>query len=171
MSMLPFDASRMKASRERRDEPLTVSQLAQQITRTLETMASPLRIRGEVSGLRAGTHWYFSLKDAGAVVSCVMFASRARRMEFTPSDGDEVVIEAKVDFYAPSGRLSLIVDRIAPVGAGALEARFQALCAELRGLGWFDDASKRPLPSLARRVAVITSATGAAIQDVLDTAR
>jgi len=124
---------------------------------------------GEISGFRERTHWYFDLKDAGAVVGCVMFASAARRAGFVPENGQEVVASGRVEFYAKQGRASLLVDRIQPVGAGALELAFRALCDQLRARGWFDPALKRPVPTFPRRVAVVTSRTGAALQDVLAT--
>ncbi|MHC4142614.1 MAG: exodeoxyribonuclease VII large subunit, partial [Planctomycetota bacterium] len=96
--------------------------------------------------------------------------STARSFGFEPEDGTEVIATGHLSHYGPQGRTQLYVDRLEPVGAGALEIRFRALCKELRGLGYFDQDRKKPLPALPRRIAVITSATGAALQDVIATA-
>lgn len=154
------------------DRPLTVSDLAARIQGVLRSgLGGKLRVVGEVSGFRERTHWYFDLKDEASVVNAVMFASAARKAGVRLENGVEVLAEGRVDFYAPSGRVSFIVERLRPVGAGALELRLRALMEELRKLGWFDPAGKRPLPAFPRRVAVITSRSGAALQDVIDTAR
>jgi exodeoxyribonuclease VII large subunit len=173
---LPFDPKGFPKSQARSpakgDSVLTVSQAAGRIGNAIqERLGDPMRIVGQVSGFRERTHWYFDLKDADAVLGCVMWQSQARRLAFVPEDGQEVVITCTVDFYAKQGRLSLLVTNMQPVGAGALEIAFRALCEELRGLGWFDVERKRPLPTFPNRVGVITSRTGAALQDVLDTMR
>lgn len=151
---------------------LTVSQVSELIKQTLETrIASPLRVVGEISNLNVRQHWYFSLKDENAVISCVAWASSAKKFGFTPADGQEVVATGHISHFGPQGRTQLYVSKIEPIGAGALELRFRALCEELRGLGYFDEAHKRSLPILPRKIAVITSRTGAAIQDVIATAK
>ena len=170
---LPFDPARMAAARQKpADAPVTVSQLAGQISTALSAgFPKAVRVIGEVSGFRERTHWYFDLKDAEAVVNCAMFASVARRSRFTPRNGQEVVVTGRLDFYGKQGRVSLIAEKIEPVGAGALELAFRALCEEIRALGWFEQERKRPLPAFPRRIAVVTSRSGAAFQDVLDTLR
>lgn len=150
----------------------TVSQLAVRIEGSLRDGLPPkIRVVGEVSGPRERTHWYFDLKDAGAIISCVLFASAARRSKAQPHEGAQVVVTGHIDFYAKAGKVSLIADRIEPVGEGTLDQAFRALCDELRTLGWFDPARKRPLPVFPRRIAVVTSRSGAALHDVLDTMR
>ena len=193
MSRLPFDPAKMAAARATAAPPaspavppahppahppappagqLSVSQLAALIERAVrDKIERPLRVVGEVSNFTDRTHWYFTIKDAGAAVSCVMFAAPARRAGFTPAPGQEVVVTGFVDFYAPQGKLTFRVEKIEPVGAGALELAFRKLCDELKALGSFADDRKRPLPLLPRRIAVVTSRTGAALQDVIDTAR
>jgi exodeoxyribonuclease VII large subunit len=149
----------------------TVSQAAELIRLTLERKTPfPLRIIGQVSNLNARAHWYFSLKDQQAVLNCVAWATSVRRFNFQPKDGDEIIATGHLSFYAPQGRIQLYVSDISPVGAGALEMRFRAMCATLRELGYFEEARKRPLPMFPRRIAVITSASGAAAQDVITTA-
>lgn len=152
--------------------PLTVSQLAVKIDDTLKAgIAGSVRVAGEVSNFSDRTHWYFNLKDEGAVVACVAFQSVAKKIGFTPASGQQVLLKGRVEFYAPQGRLSLVVEGMQPVGAGPAELALKRLVEEVRALGWLDPARKRPLPTFPRRIAVITSRTGAALQDVLVTAR
>lgn len=178
---LPVPAERSElgpARRERRrfaeaaaERQLTVSEATELIKSTLEDrMPSPLRVVGEVSNLSTKNHWYFSLKDEASVLHCVAWATAIRRFGFQPRDGDQVVATGHIGHYPPQGRTQMYVSELAPMGAGTLERRFRALCEELRGLGYFDEARKKPLPFLPRRIAVITSATGAALQDVIHTA-
>lgn len=154
------------------DEPLSVTALAGRIDAALRSgFPEAVRVVGEVSGFSDRTHWYFSLKDAGAVVPCVMFASAARKAGFTPSHGQQVVARGRVEFYAPSGRVSFVVEKLEPVGEGARELALRKLVEEIRGLGWLSPERKRALPGFPRRIAVITSAGGAALQDVIVTLR
>jgi exodeoxyribonuclease VII large subunit len=168
---LPFDPAKTAAARARPAEaPLTVTKLAGRIGAALAAgFPASVRVIGQVSGFRDRTHWYFDLKDEGAVASCVMFASAAKRLRFTPQNGQEIIVSARPDYYAKGGKLALIVERVEPVGAGALELAFRALCEELKARGWFEQDRKRSLPTMPRRVAIVTSRTGAALQDVLDT--
>ncbi|CAG0948562.1 Exodeoxyribonuclease 7 large subunit [Phycisphaerales bacterium] len=171
VSRLPFDASKILGPPlPAEDAPLTVAQLCARVKSSLDAgLPASVRVAGEVSGFQDRTHWYFSLKDAAALINCVMFASHARRAGFTPKSGQQVVIVAKIDFYPPGGRVSLIVEKIEPVGAGARDLALKQLIEEVRALGWLDPARKRPLPTFPRRIAVVTSVTGAAIRDVLVT--
>lgn len=180
-SRLPFDPRKSAAAAAAASAPpsaspgdLTVSQLAARIAEAVMGVTpASVRVVGEVGNFTDRTHWYFSLKDAEAVVSCVMFAGAARKTSagFTPSPGQQIVVSGKLDFYKPQGKVTLIVERIEPVGLGALELAFKKLCEELRTLGWFAPERKRDLPVFPCRLAVITSRTGAALQDVLDTTR
>lgn len=177
MARARFDPSRVRtppteASAVDPDRPLRVSEVAERIDAALRAgVPRPIRVLGEVSNFRDQTHWWFALKDDDARLDCVMFATAARRLSFRIENGHEIIATGRIEHYPKQGRTQMYVERIEPVGAGALELRFRALCEELRGLGWFDDARKRPLPLLPRRLAVLTSRTGAALQDVLDTMR
>lgn len=171
---LPFDPGRLppRASQQPTDadRPWRVAELAAKVDEALRLgLPAKVRVLGELSGLVERTHWYFNLKDAEAVIGCVMFASAARKVGYTPGNGQEVVVTGRVELYAKSGKLSLIVEKMEPVGAGSLDIAFRKLCEELRQLGWFDPARKRSLPTFPRRIAVVTSRTGAALQDVLNT--
>lgn len=151
---------------------LSVSQAAALIDGVVrERLSESLRIIGEVSNFTERGHWYFAVKDGSAVLNCVMFQARARAAGFVPRSGQEVLLTGRVEFYKPQGKISIYVERLEPVGAGALEAALRALVAEVRALGWLDPERKRPLPTFPRAVAVVTSRTGAALQDVLDTFR
>ena len=124
---------------------------------------------GEISSLSYRTHYYFSLKDDRSVIGAVLFASAAKRMSYTPTHGDRVIAKGRIEFYAPSGRISLIVTSMTPVGAGDLEAQYKQRCEQLRAKGWFDPETKRALPTFPRQIAVVTSKDGAAVADVIDT--
>lgn len=151
---------------------LSVSDLAGLIDGALkDKLPSGLRVVGEISGFSDRTHWYFTLKDEESVVSAVMFASAAAKCRFRVGSGQRVVATGRVEFFGKQGRTQFYVTALEQVGMGELEMRLKALIEELRGLGWLDLARKRPLPRFPRRVAVITSKTGAALQDVLDTMR
>jgi exodeoxyribonuclease VII large subunit len=136
-----------------------------------DRLPRPIKVVGEISGLRDRSHWYFDLKDEAAIVNCVMFASVARKVAFPIQNGLKVVAQGRIDFFPAQGRAQLYVDKLTPIGTGELELRFRQLVAELHGLGWFDPASKRALPAFPRRIAVVTSRSAAALQDVIDTAR
>ncbi|MCC7146366.1 MAG: exodeoxyribonuclease VII large subunit [Phycisphaeraceae bacterium] len=151
---------------------MTVSQAAGLIKRVLvEGIPAAVKIVGQVSNFSDRTHWFFSLKDQGANLRCVCFASAARKMGFKLQDGMEVVASGRIDFFEGQGQVQLYVDRIDPVGEGALEIKFRQLCEELRRLGYFSEERKRALPVFPAAVAVVTSRTGAALQDVVNTAR
>lgn len=185
MGRLPFDPSRMANPPAGRsgggasgpsggtsggDPVLTVSQVAMRIDGALRAgIPNAIRFSGEVSGFRDRTHWYFDLKDADAVVSCVMFASIAKRSAVQLRDGQQVVAKGRIEFYAKGGKVSVIIDSLEAAGDGGLDAQFKRLVEELRAIGYLDPARKRALPVFPRRVAVVTSRTGAALQDVLVT--
>jgi len=175
---LPFDPRKMAQPEAAApvpapaDRPLTVSQLASRISDVIGTgFTGKTRVIGEVSGFRDRTHWYFDLKDAGAVIGCVMFAAVARKAKFTPANGQEIIASGRVEYYEKQGRVTVLVERIDPVGAGAQDLALKALLEEIRGLGWLEEGRKRPLPAFPRRIGVVTSRTGAALQDVIETMR
>lgn len=179
MGRLPFDPSKMAAARAAASEPesspdapLSVSQLATRLDAALRAgLAGPIRVVGELSGFRDRTHWYFDLKDADAVINCAMWQSHSRRQGFTPTNGQQVVVRGRVEFYPPQGKVTLVCDRIEPVGAGALEIAYRALLEEIRALGWTSPERKRALPRFPRKVAIVTSRSAAALQDVIVTMR
>ncbi len=149
---------------------LTVSQLSARIEGVLrDHFSASVRVVGEVTGFRDRTHWYFDIKDEAAVANCVMFQSAARRAPLVPENGMQVVVRGRVEYYAKQGRVTLVVDSLEPVGSGALDLAFRRLVEEVRELGWLDPQRKRPVPRFPRRIAVVTSRSAAALQDVLVT--
>ncbi|MHB1155783.1 MAG: exodeoxyribonuclease VII large subunit [Phycisphaerales bacterium] len=152
--------------------PLTITQLTDLIKSTLaDHTPAPLRVIGEISNFSERGHWYLSLKDEQNVLNCVMWAGAARKIRFTPQRGMQVVVVGRLDYYGPQSKLQLYIDNLTPVGAGALELQFRQLCDELRQLGYFDESRKKPLPVFPQRIAVVTAKQGAAIADVVRTAR
>ncbi len=167
----PAAASGRGLSSSGNDQPLTVTQLASTIESAIKgAFPAKIRVLGEISSVTNRTHYYFTLKDQSATISAVLFASAARKQRTPPTHGHKVIATGKLDYYAPNGRLSLIVEKLEPVGEGDLEQRYKALCEDLRARGWFDPLTKQPLPIFPRTIAIITSETSAALQDVLDTA-
>jgi exodeoxyribonuclease VII large subunit len=151
---------------------LTITQLAARIDAALKGgVPGRVKVVGEISNVSNRTHWYFSLKDEGALIAAVAFASTARKLRVLPTQGDRVIATGRLDFFAPSGRVSLIVDELEPVGQGSLERELKARVEALRERGWLDPESKRPLPAFPRAIGVVTSKDGAAVQDIIDTAR
>ena len=152
---------------------LTPSALNRLVRELLEDALPMVWIEGEISNfMRAGSgHWYFSLKDAGAEVRCAMFARDNARLRFQPGNGAKVLARARVTIYEARGSFQLIVEHLEDAGEGALRRAFEQLKAKLQAEGLFDAARKRALPAFPRRLGVITSASGAAIRDVLAVAR
>lgn len=152
---------------------LTVSEVTDQIKDMLETSFPNVWIEGEISNFsrpRSG-HCYLTLKDDEAQLPAVIWRSTASRLRFDLHDGLEVVCLGHLDVYPPRGRYQLIVREIEPKGIGALELAFRQLRDKLAKEGLFEPGYKKPLPAFSRRIAVVTSATGAAIRDFLEVLR
>ncbi|MDT0634377.1 exodeoxyribonuclease VII large subunit [Spectribacter hydrogenoxidans] len=150
-----------------------VSELVAAARELLEHSFPLLWVEGEVSNLarpRSG-HWYLTLKDEQAQVRCAMFANRNRRVGQPPEDGDRVQARARVSLYPARGDFQLIIEHLEDAGAGELQRAFEALRNRLAEEGLFDDSRKRPTPAVPRCIGVITSATGAALRDVLSVLR
>lgn len=151
---------------------LTVQQLTQMVRSALSArMPSELHVAGQISNLAtpAGGHLYFTLKDAASELRCVMWRSDAARLKFRPGDGLEVVATGGIDVFEPRGQYQLYVRRLEPRGIGALELAFRQLKEKLSREGLFDPARKRRLPRFPRTIAVVTSPTGAALRDIVQT--
>jgi len=151
-------------------DPITVTEASALIRRAVESTGRQ-RIVGEVSNFSSRQHWYFTLKDQDSQLDCVMWASATAGAACMPANGMEVVVEGVATHWGPRGRTQLVVRRISRRGAGSLQQRFEELCRVLRAEGYFDEARKRPLPPVPRAIGVVTSLHGAALQDVLRTAR
>jgi exodeoxyribonuclease VII large subunit len=149
---------------------LSVEQLNLQIKQLIEGQLSSLWVRGEISNFKAHTsgHFYFSIKDAKSQISAVMFRGHNGKLKFKPADGMEVILRGKITVYEPRGNYQILCDMMEPVGAGALQKAYEDLRNKLKAEGLFDPARKRKVPEYPRHVAVVTSPTGAAIQDILN---
>jgi exodeoxyribonuclease VII large subunit len=147
----------------------SVSALSQQIRSLLEEHFEFVWVEGEISNFRmpSSGHYYMVLKDEKAQIRAVMFRPRTRYLKFMPEDGMKVIVQGRVAVYEPRGEYQLILDYMEPLGVGALALAFEQLKKKLAGQGLFDESIKKPLPFLPQSVAVITSPTGAAIQDFL----
>lgn len=152
-------------------QPVSVTQLTQYIKLLLDRdeILSQVCVRGELSNYKAHSsgHQYFTLKDEGAVVSCVMFRSDAMRMRFRPESGMKVILYGRVSLFPKSGQYQIYVTAMQPDGVGALAVAFEQLKTRLHEEGLFDAAHKKPLPSYPRRIALVTSPTGAAVRDMI----
>lgn len=151
------------------EDILAVTDLTRRIKRVLESDFTRVWVRGEVSNLRRqpSGHLYFSLKDDGAQLPCVLFARDAARQGIQITDGMEVLLFGDLSLYEPQGRYQLIAKIALQSGEGPLQLEFERLKRKLAAEGLFDPARKQPLPRLPRRIAVITSPSGAALQDFL----
>jgi exodeoxyribonuclease VII large subunit len=148
---------------------LTPSSLNRLVRDLLGDALPQVWIEGELSNVAkpASGHLYFTLKDSGAQVRCAMFKLKASALRFRPVDGMQVLLRAKVGLYEPRGEFQLVAEYMEPAGEGALQREFEQLKARLNAEGLFEPGRKRALPRYARRIGVITSATGAAVRDVL----
>jgi len=154
---------------------LSVSDLNEYVRRSLaaDPMLQDMTIRGEVSNFKrhSSGHLYFSLKDESSRVACVMFRQYAQMLRFYPQDGMMVLLSGSVGLYTASGSYQFYGQAMQKDGVGALYERFLQLKDQLQKEGLFDAARKKPLPLLPRAVGVVTSATGAVIQDILTVTR
>ncbi|HXJ09391.1 MAG TPA: exodeoxyribonuclease VII large subunit, partial [Burkholderiales bacterium] len=150
---------------------LSVSELLRSVRDVLERRFPLAWVRGELSNVSraASGHVYFTLKDAGAQVDCVMFRSRAAALDWELREGAQVEARALVTLYEPRGRFQLTVEQLRLAGQGALYERFLRLKEKLEREGLFDPAAKRPVPAFPRAIGVLTSLKAAALRDVLTT--
>ena len=148
-----------------------VSELTRQIQQMLEANYRSIWVEAEISSLStpASGHMYFSLKDDNAQIRCAMFRGRANLSAYKPHEGDLVRVRGKVTVYAARGDMQMIIEHIEAAGEGLLQKRFEELKAKLQMEGLFAYELKKSLPQLPKSIAIITSPSGAAIQDVLST--
>jgi exodeoxyribonuclease VII large subunit len=152
---------------------LSVSALTGLIKGTLAEAFPALWVKGELTGFKrhGSGHLYFSLKDEGAVLSCLMWKGRAGRLAFEPQDGLEVEAFGAISVYGPQGRYQLVVDELRPAGVGALLLALEELKKRLADEGLFDAARKQPLPRYPARIGLVTSPSGAAVRDLVKVLR
>ncbi|MEC9319614.1 MAG: exodeoxyribonuclease VII large subunit, partial [Pseudomonadota bacterium] len=147
----------------------TVTQLNSDIRKAIEQGFGHVWLMGEISNFAAPNsgHWYLTLKDERAQIRCAMFRGNNQRAKVRPQNGLQVLVRGRVTVYEPRGDYQLIVEHMEEAGIGLLQQQFEQLKVKLAAEGLFAQERKRPLPEHIRRVGVVTSPTGAAIQDVL----
>ena len=164
-------AEAVKPDRNSRDSVVyNVEQLNSQIRQTLEGQLGVVWVQAEISNFKphSSGHFYFSLKDSKAQISAIMFRGHNSKLKFKPHDGLEIIVRGRITVYEPRGTYQIVCETMEPVGAGALQKQFEQLKEKLKLEGLFDAARKKQIPAYPRHVAIVTSPTGAAIQDILN---
>lgn len=163
-------AAGSEASADPIQRPVTVTELTRKIKRLLETQVANVLVEGEISGLTvAGSgHYYFDLKDAGALLRCVMWASDAARLRFRPKDGTKVELRGRLTVFDKKGQYQLAASSMRPAGLGKLFQAFMEMKDRLAAEGLFAEDRKRAIPPHPACIGIVTSPTGAAIQDMLN---
>ncbi|PHM75253.1 exodeoxyribonuclease VII large subunit [Xenorhabdus kozodoii] len=148
----------------------SVSRLNQTVRQLLELEMGRIWLSAEISNFSqpSSGHWYFTLKDERAQVRAAMFRSHNLRATFRPQNGQQVLVRAQITLYEPRGDYQLIVESIQPAGEGLLQQQFEMLKQKLSTEGLFEQIHKKPLPSPAKRLGIITSTSGAALHDILN---
>jgi exodeoxyribonuclease VII large subunit len=151
----------------------SVRELTGDVRAILEAAFDAIWVDGEISNLRQAQsgHCYFVLKDDKAQIRCVMFRNARAGMKYRLKDGDRVLVSGRVTVYEARGEYQIIVDAVEPKGLGALQRAFEELKAKLKAEGLFDEAKKKEIPAFPCKVGVVTSATGAAVRDILQIIR
>ena len=148
----------------------TVTEFTSAIKSILEPSFRNVSVQGEISNLKVQSsgHVYFSIKDAGAQLSAVLFKGSATKLPRLPKEGEQVILTGELSLYAPRGSYQIVVRELQFAGLGELLLRLQQLKETLAARGWFDPVRKKQLPKLPKRIGVVTSPTGAVIQDILN---
>ena len=156
---------------KRKTRTYTVSEV-NTLTRVALEQGLPSRmiIAGEISDWKHhySGHCYFSLKDEGSQIPCVMWASKYKKAKFTPENGMAVLATGHVEVYVPGGKYQFYADKPEPAGVGALQLAFEQMVRRLRQEGLFDDEHKKPIPAYPMRIGIVTSESGAAVMDIAD---
>ena len=149
--------------------PLSVSSLNEQIKNLLEATFVHLYVEGELSRItyHNSGHIYFTLKDASSAISCVMFRGNASKLRFRLEEGAKVILEGAITLYKPRGSYQINVFMIEPSGHGALALAYKQLKEKLKAKGYFDQSIKKEIPKYPKSIALVTSASGAALQDMI----
>ncbi|HXO66273.1 MAG TPA: exodeoxyribonuclease VII large subunit, partial [Steroidobacteraceae bacterium] len=147
----------------------SVTRLTREVRALLERGLGVVWVAGELSNLSqpASGHWYFSLKDRGAQLRCVMFRMKNSLLGFTPGAGAQVLVRGRVGVYEARGEYQLVVEHLEEAGVGALQREFERLKTRLAAEGLFALERKRSLPRFPRRIGLVTSPSGAALRDIL----
>ncbi|HSX27087.1 MAG TPA: exodeoxyribonuclease VII large subunit [Chlamydiales bacterium] len=147
----------------------TVSELTSAIKSLLEPNFRAISVQGEISNfkLQSSGHLYFSMKDSGSQLSAVLFKGNAANLPRMPKEGDQVIAKGEISLYVPRGQYQIVIRELQFLGVGELLLKLHQLKEQLQARGWFDPQHKKPLPKIPRRIGVVTSPTGAVIQDIL----
>ncbi|MFA7256873.1 MAG: exodeoxyribonuclease VII large subunit [Kiritimatiellales bacterium] len=148
----------------------SVAELNRAARFTLENGIGEVWVEGEISRMtrQSSGHWYFTLKDEAAAVSCAMFKQNNTSVIFAPKDGLKVRVFGQASLYEPRGSYQLIIRKMEEAGKGSLQEQFEKLKATLAAEGFFDESRKKPLPLLPQKIGVVTSPTGAAVRDIIN---
>ena len=148
---------------------ISVSELTSKLKDLIESNFSNIWIQGEISNFKhhSSGHMYFTLKDQGAELRCVMFRGFNQGIHFKPEDGMDVILQGKITIYEPRGQYQLMVQNMEPAGIGTLFLAFEALKKQLQSEGLFDNSLKKQLPQYPKKVGIVTSETGAAYKDMV----
>ncbi len=154
-------------------EIYSVSELTREIKQTLEIKFSQISVEGEISNFKAHVsgHWYFNLKDSGAVISCTMWKGFNNYVFFTPQDGMKITANGKITVYPPRGNYQLDVRSMKLAGAGELQAAFEKLKQKLSDEGLFDEQFKKEIPAFPKKIGIVTAIDGAAFRDMISVAK
>jgi exodeoxyribonuclease VII large subunit len=158
---------------ENSNQILTVSELTKEIRKTLEESFQQVSVIGEISNFKSHVsgHWYFSLKDADAVINCTMWKGFNQFVFFTPQDGMKVVVNGKITVYSPRGSYQLDIRSMKPAGLGELQEAFERLKKKLEAEGLFDERFKKPIPAFPQKIGIVTAIDGAAFRDMVSVAQ
>ena len=150
-------------------KPISVTQLNNHIKSILESHFEIVLVEGEVSKAtyHSSGHLYFTIKDENSSINCAMWRNNLKRLKFKIKPGEKVLVYGAINLYVPRGEYKLIAQNITPSGIGALQLAYEQLKEELSKLGYFDEENKKPLPRFPKKIAIVTSSTAAALQDML----
>lgn len=165
---LPQTGALVPITNDNRDI-FSIARLNREARELLEATFPLIWVEGELSNLArpASGHWYFTLKDESAQIRCAMFRGRNSRVRFAPENGHHILVRGQLSLYEARGDYQLIIEHMEEAGEGALQRAFEALKAKLAAAGLFDPSHKQPLPTLPKQIGIVTSATGAALRDIL----
>ena len=157
---------------EIQDQIFSVSEITKSIKFILESTFEKISIEGEISNFKAhgSGHWYFNLKDEGAVINCTMWKGVNNYVFFTPEDGMKIIVTGRITVYPPRGSYQIDVRSMKPAGVGELQAAFERLKKKLFEEGLFDEESKKAIPTFPKKIGLITAADGAAVKDMISVA-
>ncbi len=155
------------------DSIYSVSEITNEIKEILESNFPTLAVIGEISNFKAHVsgHWYFTLKDGKASISCTMWRSVNSRVFFKPEDGMKIIVQGRISVYPPHGSYQIDVRSMQPAGEGELQAAFERLKRKLAQEGLFDEQYKKPIPEFPNKIGIVTAIDGAAFQDMINTAK